>query len=48
MDHIKREISNLKSCQSDHIVKILDIAQTTNNLYIFLEYCDGGSLDQYI
>ena len=32
---------------SDHIVRMLDIAQTSNNLYLFLEYCNGGSLDQY-
>jgi len=27
---------------------MLDIAQTSNNLYLFLEYCNGGSLDQYV
>jgi serine/threonine-protein kinase ULK/ATG1 len=27
---------------------MLDIAQTSNNLYLFLEYCNGGSLDQYL
>ena len=25
-----------------------DIAQTPNNLYLFLEYCNGGSLDTYL
>ena len=25
-----------------------DIAQTTNNLYMILEYCNGGSLDVYL
>ena len=48
LEHVKREIANLKVCESEHIVKILDIAQTSNNLYIFLEFCDGGSLDQYL
>jgi serine/threonine protein kinase len=38
----------IKVLDSEHIVKMFDIAQTPNNLYIFLEYCNGGSLDQYL
>ena len=38
----------MKLLDSDHIVRMFDIAQTSNNLYLFLEYCNGGSLDQYI
>ena len=51
LEHIKREINHLKvftiikMLDNEHIVKMLDIAQTPNNLYIFLEFCNGGSLD---
>jgi serine/threonine protein kinase len=29
-------------------VKLLDLSQTDNNLYLFLEYCNGGSLEDYL
>ena len=29
-------------------MKLLDISQTDNNLYLFLEYCNGGSLEEYL
>jgi len=25
-----------------------DVCQTTNNIYIFMEYCNGGTLREYI
>ena len=27
---------------------MLDLSQTDNNLYLFLEYCNGGSLEEYL
>lgn len=34
----------------DHInlVKLYDIVSSKNNIYIIMEYCDGGTLDKYI
>jgi len=39
-----REISILKQIKGDHVVGLLGIEYTENNLYIFTEYCDGGTL----
>jgi serine/threonine protein kinase len=48
LEKIKREIAILKQLNNQHIVKLLDLSQTDNNLYLFLEYCNGGSLEEYL
>lgn len=51
---LKREICFLKThCSSElnknfKIVQILEIFSTHNNIYIFVEYCNGDSLTNYI
>lgn len=45
---VLREISVLRSIQGEHIVRLRDIYQTPNNLYLFMDYCDGGSLQKKI
>ena len=44
----QREVQNQKILNNDHIVKLIDIASTANNYYIILEYCNGGTLKNYI
>jgi serine/threonine protein kinase len=42
---LKREIDIMrKVSSSEGVVKMYDCALTANNLYMFLEYCDGGDL----
>lgn len=49
LDLVKREISVLQQLvNNQYIVKLLDVARTNNNLYIFLEYCGDGDLKEYI
>lgn len=48
VSHIENEILALKSCKSEQIVKFLDVKKTANSYYIFLEYCEDGSLENYI
>lgn len=45
---LQREITILQKLNHSNIVKMLDVAQTSNNIYIYLEYCNGGSLKDYI
>lgn len=45
---LQREITILQSLSHPNIVKMLDVAQTSNNIYIYLEFCNGGSLKDYI
>ena len=48
IDLLQREISILQSLSHQNIVKMIDVSQTNNNIYIFLEYCNGGTLKDYI
>jgi len=45
---ILREIEILQRVQGKQIIKMHYYTQTKNNLYIFLDYCDGGSLQDHI
>lgn len=48
IDLLQREITILQSLNHQNIVKMIDVSQTSNNIYIFLEFCNGGSLKDYI
>lgn len=41
-----REIDVLRQIKGQHIVQLLDVKRTPNNLYIFTDYCDGGDLEK--
>jgi Serine/threonine protein kinase len=43
-----REIEVLRKIKGEHIVQLIDVKRTTNNLYIFTEYCDGGDLEKQV
>lgn len=43
-----REIDVLRQVKGEHIVQLLDVKRTPNNLYIFTEYCDSGDLEKNI
>jgi len=42
---LMREIDVLRQLKGDHVVSLLNVKRTVNNLYIFMEYCDGGDLE---
>ena len=44
-EKIIREVGILRQIKGEHIVELVDIKQTPNNLYLFMEYCDGGDLE---
>lgn len=31
-----------------HVVNLLDVKKSSNNLYLILEFCDQGSLEQHL
>lgn len=41
-----REINVLREIKGQHIVRLLDVKRTTNNLYIFTDFCNGGDLEK--
>ena len=38
----------MKTCDNTNIIRLYDIKKTTNNVYVILEYCNEGDLDQYL
>jgi serine/threonine protein kinase len=43
-----REVEVLRQIKGNHIVQLIDVKRTPNNLYIFIDYCDGGDLEKQI
>lgn len=43
-----REAHNLANLTHPGIVKVFEVIETNNTVYIVMEYIDGGSLDEYI
>jgi serine/threonine protein kinase len=41
-----REIDVLRQIKGDNIVHLLDVKRTSNNLYIFTDFCNGGDLEK--
>ena len=48
LELIKREIAILQKINHPNIVKLFDVARTSNYLYMFLEYCADGDLKEYL
>ena len=48
LTRIKREIDNLKKIECKNVVKFYDAHATKKFAYIFLEYCNGGTLEKYV
>lgn len=45
---IQSQIDIMKKMDHTNIVKLLDVYQTNNNMYIVTEYCRDGDLRSYI
>ncbi len=48
VERIQREIRFLKLLHHPHIVKVLDVIETLDMIYIVMEFVDGGELFDYI
>ncbi len=45
---LQREIRFLKLLHHPHIVRLYDVIETADNIYIMMEYASGGELFDYI
>lgn len=45
---LKSEVNILKNLNHQNIVKLYDVLDTVNNIYIITEYCNGGTLDELL
>lgn len=43
-----REIEVLHQIKGEHVAQLLAFKRTLNNLYIFIEFCNGGDLENYL
>mmetsp|Transcript_9628 Transcript_9628/g.18766 ORF Transcript_9628/g.18766 Transcript_9628/m.18766 type:complete len:463 (-) Transcript_9628:35-1423(-) len=48
LKQMELEIKAMKQVQNDYIVKLYDVLMTSNNVYLIMEYCPGGDLDNFI
>ncbi|PHJ24910.1 histone kinase [Cystoisospora suis] len=48
IERVVREIHILKTIRHPHIVRLLEIIETHQNLYLVMEYASGGELYDYI
>ena len=42
------EIKTLSKIDNPNIIRFIEMLKTSNNMYLVYEYCNGGTLEQYI
>ena len=45
--YLDGEIQCMKTMNSPYIIKLYDVAEDENSIYLVLQYCDGGDLINY-
>ena len=46
---LENEIKAMLKCNSNpNIIQLFDIKKTTNNIYLIMEYCNGGDLQNIV
>ncbi len=48
LDYLKSEINNMKLANHPNVVRLYDIRRSKSNIYIIMEYCEGGNLEKYV
>jgi serine/threonine-protein kinase ULK/ATG1 len=48
LKNIHCEIEIMKKMEHDNIVRLLDVYQTSNNMYLVTEFCEEGDLRNYL
>ena len=38
----------MKGVNSPHLIRLVDVLKTAKNLYLFLEFCPGGDLEEHL
>mgnify|MGYP001810921315 CR=1 FL=1 len=44
----KQVFNKFKEIAHDNIVRFIELVESQNNLYLVLEYCESGTLENYI
>ncbi|OMJ66001.1 hypothetical protein SteCoe_37314 [Stentor coeruleus] len=48
LKQMETEIKVLKSSECPYIIKLHDVLKTQNNIYLIMEFCGGGDLENYV
>tara|TARA_B100000575_G_scaffold252443_1_gene220431 strand:+ start:6978 stop:8123 length:1146 start_codon:yes stop_codon:yes gene_type:complete len=48
MKYFHNEVDLMKQLEHPNILKLYDVVKTNGNIYLILEYCNGGDLSTYI
>ncbi|OMJ67917.1 hypothetical protein SteCoe_34792 [Stentor coeruleus] len=48
LKQMETEIKVLKASECPYIIKLHDVLKTQNNIYLIMEYCGGGDLENYV
>ena len=48
LESARTEIEIMKICQFPYIIKFIDAYENIENIFIFMEYCEGGTLYNYL
>ena len=48
MQQFEIEVKSLQKLSSPYIVRLFDVLKTARNVYMFMEYCPGGDLEQVL
>jgi serine/threonine protein kinase len=48
VERVARELHILKATRHPNVIQLYEIIETSQALYLFMEYADGGELFEYI
>lgn len=48
MQRLQNEVDNTSKMSHPNIVKFEDLVESNNNIYFFMEYCGGGTLEKLL
>lgn len=48
MQQFEIEVKSLQQLSSPYIVRLFDVLKTARNVYMIMEYCGGGDLEQVL
>lgn len=38
----------LRRCNNENVIKLIDSFETDKNVYIIMEFCNGGDMEEYL